>query len=309
MTIDLDDKTHTYFVNGEVVTTSVTELLQKHGLATDYSGVNKAVLSASREFGKAIHKELESIINLSDYKPTTRQGEIFAEWVKENLDCGIAEQRVAFESNGFVLAGTADLFGISKTGELILIDYKNTEKINKEAVTWQVSLLDYIARRVNSNIINERPFKWQGAQSLYCFQFSPNTAELTVHKLDKIDDSEIERLIGCEIRGEKYQRPNLVVDKELESKYIEAENALSVIMESQRVAEENVRVLRSEICKLFQEQGITKWETPLFNVTYVAGYDRVGLDTKKIKDKYPTVYNDCQKVTAVKASLRITSVI
>ena len=43
MRIDFDEKNHIYRVDGDIASISVTELLHKHGLAPDYSGVSKTV--------------------------------------------------------------------------------------------------------------------------------------------------------------------------------------------------------------------------------------------------------------------------
>ena len=45
MKIELEEKNHTYFVDGEIASISITELLRKHGLAPDYGSVSKAKLS------------------------------------------------------------------------------------------------------------------------------------------------------------------------------------------------------------------------------------------------------------------------
>ena len=106
MIVDFEEKGHIYSVNGEIASISVTELLTKHGLSP-YSGVNKAKMKESADVGKEIHKDLEDILNVAGYEPKTEQGKQFAEWVKENLDCGVGEQMLGFESYGLVIAGTA----------------------------------------------------------------------------------------------------------------------------------------------------------------------------------------------------------
>ena len=106
MIVDFEEKGHIYSVNGEIASISVTELLAKHGLAPDYSGISKAKLKESADNGKAVHKDLEDILNVAGYEPKTEQGKHFAEWVKENLDCGVGEQKLGYEYNGLIIAGT-----------------------------------------------------------------------------------------------------------------------------------------------------------------------------------------------------------
>ena len=128
MLIEFDEKDHVYSVDGEIASISVTELLAKHGLSPDYSGVKGAVLRAKADEGKRIHKDLENVLNKAKYEPKTAQGKAFKNWVKENLDCAVGEQMLAYEYKGMYIAGTADVIGFTKGGFGIIGDHKNTSK-------------------------------------------------------------------------------------------------------------------------------------------------------------------------------------
>ena len=98
MIIEFEEKGHVYSVNGEIASISVTELLAKHGLAPDYSGVDKKKLRESSAIGKEVHKDLENVLNVAGYEPKTQQGKQFKEWVEQNLDCGVGEQMLRQET-------------------------------------------------------------------------------------------------------------------------------------------------------------------------------------------------------------------
>lgn len=49
MIITFEEATHVYTINGELATTSTTQLLHKHKLAPDYSGVDEKVLKRKAE--------------------------------------------------------------------------------------------------------------------------------------------------------------------------------------------------------------------------------------------------------------------
>lgn len=308
MVVDFEEKGHIYSVNGEIAGISVTELLAKHGLAPDYSGISKAKLKESADNGKAVHKDLENILNEPAYEPTTEQGKQFAKWVKDNLDCGVGEQMLGYEYNGLIIAGTADVMAIGKDRKtLIVADHKNTAKFHREYVSWQVSLLDYFARKLDKEKINGKLLNWKGAKEFYCFHYDPKSGNMTVYSLEKVADEEIEKLIECEFKGETYQRPVLVIDPELQEKYLMAEENF-VALEQQAKALQKVRDdLREQIKTLFEEQGIKSWESPdkKILVTYVAPIDKLGVDSTKLKQNYPQVYTECQKLTKVKSQLRV----
>lgn len=306
MFIDFEKKHHVYSVNGEIASISVTELLAKHGLAPDYSGINKQKLRESADKGKEVHKDLENVLNEAGYKPKTEQGKQFAEWVKNNLDCGVGEQMLAYEKDGMIIAGTADVMGISKDRKFVIIgDHKNTAKFHREYVTWQVSLLDYFARKLGKEKINGKILNWKGAKEFYCFHYDPQTGNMTVYELEKIDDQEIEKLLDCEYKGEIYQRPVLVVDKELQQQFEQAEQFLIEKEREFKQAEATAKEIREKLCKTFEEQGIKSWETDKLKVTYVAPIERISVDSKKLKDKFPQVYTECQKIAKVKSQIRV----
>ena len=307
MIVEFEEKDHIYTVNGEIAGISVTELLAKHGLAPDYSGVNKQKRRESADKGKAVHKDLEDILNVASYEPKTEQGKHFAEWVKENIDCGVGEQKLAYEYNGLIIAGTADVMAIGKSKTLIVADHKNTAKFHREYVSWQVSLLDYFARKLGREKINGNILNWKGANKFYCFHYDPKSGEMKVYELEKVSDEEIERLIECEYKNEIYQRAVLVIDPELEKKYLLAEEKFMEI-EKQAKELQNARDdLRAELLKLFEQQGIKSWESRdgKLLVTYVAPAEQLRVDSAKLKTKYPQVFAECQKLSKVKAQIRV----
>lgn len=307
MIVNFEEKGHIYSVNGEIASISVTELLTKHGLSP-YSGAKTSKMKESADVGKEIHKDLEDILNVASYEPKTEQGKQFAEWVKENLDCGVGEQMLGFENNGLVIAGTADVMAIAKDKTLIIADHKNTSQFHREYVSWQVSILDYFARKLGKEKINGKLLNWKGAKRFICFHYDPKTGKMTPHELNKVADEEIERLLDCELHDEIYQRPMLVIDPELQQKYLQAEENF-IAFEKQVKAVQKVRDdLRAEMLRLFEEQGIKSWESPdgKLLVTYIPQTEQVRVDSTKLKDKFPQVFTECQKLSKVKSQIRVT---
>ena len=309
MIIEFEEKGHVYSVNGEIASISVTELLAKHGLAPDYSGVDKKKLRESSAKGKEVHKDLENVLNVAGYEPKTQQGKQFKEWVEQNLDCGVGEQMLGYEKDGMIIAGTADVMGISKDRTFVIIgDHKNTSKFHREYVSWQVSLLDYFAKKLGKEKINVKVLDWKGAKEFYCFHYEPKSGSMTVYELEKIPDEEIERLLDCEYNNTLYERQTLVVDTELEKRYLQAEK-MFLDIEAQAKAAQNTRdTLRAEMLSLMEKQHILSWESRdgQLKVTYVAPQDRITVDSKKLKTEYPQVYSECQKLSKIKAQIRVT---
>lgn len=311
MIIDFEEKDHCYSLNGEIADISVTELLHKHNLAPDYSGAPKKKLSASAKEGKEVHKDLENVLNVANYEPKTLQGQNFKKWVNENLDCGVGEQVLGIDWNGLLVCGTADVMAIGKDKSLIIADHKNISKFDatyKEYVSWQTSLLDFMAKKLGKEPINGKVLNWKGAKSFWGLHYNKKTGELTPIELQKIPDVEIERLLDCEKKGEIYQRPVLVIDKNLENQFLQAEEELSKIELAHKEAEMKSKALRQQLCELFERQGIYSWESPQgkIKVTYVRASETTRVDSDKLKEKYPQVYTECQKLIKKKSYILVT---
>ena len=56
--ITFNSETHTYTNENGVELISTTQLLSKHHLAPDYSGVDSELLAEKREWGNLIHSEI-----------------------------------------------------------------------------------------------------------------------------------------------------------------------------------------------------------------------------------------------------------
>lgn len=308
MLVEFDEKDHAYAINGDIANISVTELLRKHGLAPNYAGVSKEKLARASARGKAVHKDLENILNTANYTPTTRQGEQFAEWVRINLDSGVGEQMLGYSKDGLTIAGTADVIGIAKDGALIIGDHKNTAKFHAEYVSWQVSLYDYFLRQLNGEALNGHYLNWKGATRFYCFHYNTSkNGRLEVHRLDKVTDAEIERLLECEKAGKIYQRQTLVVEQTLQDKVVQAEKYLAQVEQMLKDAKAQSNRIRAQMLSVFEKQGVSSWTSPNgdIKVSYQPSYDRISVDSTKLKREYPQTWEKCQKVTKVRSTLKV----
>lgn len=307
MNIVFNQEEHSYTVNNEIASISVTQLLRKHGLAPNYSAVNPEVLKQASERGTNIHRDLECLISVEDYEPFTREGEAFSKYLKEFVDCACAEQLLAYRYKSMWICGTADVIGYFKKKDkgCFVADHKTTANINKEYVSWQVSILDYMLRKLGNEPINDKSFKeWKGADEFMCFHYSKD-GDLNVIKLDKVPDEEIERLFECEYNGEIYKRRELVLDDEIEGNMITITRSIDQMEKTLKALKAQQDKIKNYILEKMQEQGIKSVKNDFFSLTYVAPQEKVVVDSKKLKDNYPEVYKECLKLSQVKPQVRI----
>ena len=310
MIVELKEDTHTYIVDGDIASISVTELLHKHGLAPSYKGMSKSELEKYAERGREVHKDIENAVKIAGYKPTTKQGEQFIEWARENVETAEAEFKLAYNYNGMVLAGTADLIGFLKDGKPFVSDNKYTSTFQREYVSWQVSVLDYMARHI-SGTLNGQVFKWAGAEKFFCLHFDTSKeGDLDCKELQKIPDEEIERLFQCEYEGKIYTKAMLVINNgELQQQWCDLEKVFAEKEREYKALKKQRDDFREKLCKLFEEQGVYNWESPngTIKATYVLPYGTMKLDEKLVKEKYPNVYAECVKLSRSKGYIKVTT--
>ena len=309
MVVEFNEQAHIYMVNGEVANTSVTKLLAKHHLANDYTGIDEKILKNKANYGKKIHKDIERLITEKDYTPETEAGIKYNEYIKENIDSAIAEQLLGLDYNGLTIGGSCDLMAFNKLGETIIADHKtyaNMTNETKHHIAWQLSLYDYMARKIKE--INGKKFKWKGAKHFYINWFKKN-GDFELIEVDKIDDTEIEELLNCEIKGEIYKPRQLIVANDLVVKLVSTELEMAEIEFRAELLKKQQDEYRTRIKEIMEEQNIMNWSSPngLVKVSYTPTYNKQQLDTKRIKEELPDVYTKYVKQTPVKSSIRITT--
>ena len=72
--------------------------------------------------------------------------------------------------------------------------------------------------------------------------------------------------------------------------------------------QEQQKEVEQKLLECFEKQGIKTWETPdkRMQVTYVAPSERITVDSTALRRDLPMVWGKYQKISKVKAQLRIT---
>lgn len=295
MRVIFRESDHTYWL-GDKQLISVTRLLKKHGLATNYTGVSEEVLEKAANKGTLIHKEIEDYIKtgavgftseLSDYIDITAELGFAAEDSEIILPAGeIPEDKVG----EYFYAGTADLIG--KIGDgYVLADLKTTAKVDKRAYAWQLALYERLCG-----------VKFD---SLYIFHLGKNSKAI---QIERISDAEVDRLLECERNGEVYSEPGLVIANELLARAQEAEFELKRAEEVKKEAEATAKEYRQKLYEAMQRQNVSSWETAdkSMLITCVAPSVKTSIDSTKLKKEMPEIAEKYSKTSIVSGYVKIT---
>lgn len=136
-TLEYDDDTHTYIVDG-VIKPSVTQIL---GLKfNDYAGVSSEVLERASQKGTAMHKAIEMFERAGQGNDSKEVRNY--KFLKSHYNWTSIENEVPiiYEENGEVLfAGRLDQI-IEIDGKLGINDFKRVSAPNKEKICYQLNL-------------------------------------------------------------------------------------------------------------------------------------------------------------------------
>lgn len=289
--IHFDEKTHTYTLDDGRTLISVTQLMKKHGLAPDYSGVNPDVLARAADRGTLIHKEIETLIKTGDIGFTSECSEFF-EFIKENELAVHHSEKIV--SDYEMIAGTIDLLLERPADEtLIIADLKTTSSVNLEAVSWQLSIYNYLTGYM--------------ADCAQVFHFGKD-GKLKVIDVPFQPREEVERLIDCERRGVIYTKPTavaLVTDQQVAT-IAEAEKIIAEADAAKKEAEARIAEIKAALMAEMEARGLKSFETDRVKLTYVLPSERTTIDIAKLKKELPKIAEQYSKTTKVAPSLRIT---
>jgi hypothetical protein len=277
---------HSYILNDKKLI-SVTQAMKKHGLSSDYSFVDDQTLEAAAEYGNLVHAEIENFIK-NGIIGITQELEDF---VKLSSELGLIPEKMASEVvvNNDTLAGTIDLVTMNKDGESVLVDFKTTTAVNKEACRWQLSLYERLYGKK--------------FDKLYIFHLAKKSRAIEV---ERIPEEEIDRFIECEKNGEIYQKKQLAVPDDFLQKVLAAETAIKEAEELKKKAETAAEAIRADLMRVMAEQGIKSFENEALKITYIEPSTREIIDQTRLKKELPEIAREYTKTTTTKESIRIT---
>lgn len=89
----------------------------------------------------------------------------------------------------------------------------------------------------------------------------------------------------------------------------EINNKISEVIADLKSKQENLeninKEIKEKILATMEENGEKKFENEFISITYVASTTRTTIDSKKLKDEQPQIFEQYSKISNVKSSVRI----
>ena len=285
---------HLYTLNDKPLI-SVTQLMQKLGLAPDYSRVNPDLLKKTAQYGTIVHEEIEHYIKYRETGITIELQEFIKYISKNKVEVLESEYMV----HNDIVAGTIDLI-LSKSNKPIIADIKTTTQVHYDAVSWQLSIYLYLMLEMRAN-----HGKWVKYDEFtgQCLHFTRDK-ELEVIEIPLKPETTVKELIDS-VRADSDYQIKPFSDYQL-SEIEEAQTKLIQLEELRKSLNEEMDGIKEELRCQMEKLGIKEWENDAMKITLVKESTRTSLDTKAIKEEHPRIYKKYLKETKVKSSVKIT---
>lgn len=292
MQVFFDESKHIYTLldeDGNLIKElpSVTTVLARQGLSTDFSAVNSDTLEKKAERGSLIHKEIQEFVENGAIGFTSELVDFVGFVAKLEIVPKFAE-RIVFNED---YAGTYDLLATNFKGENILIDHKTSARLNKEALAWQLGAYNYLGKL--------------NCVAFYCFHLLPDGKSKIVEIVPKTQE-QIEALFLADKNGETYKDTTLQLNEKDLSILTDCERQLAELKNAVEEIENRKKLVYSAIMSAMEENNTKSFETDTIKITYVDEQTRITVDTAKLKADLPKIAEKYAKTTKIKPSLRIT---
>lgn len=305
--MQFNEATHEYTKQGTSYI-SVTQLLKKYGLSTNYANIPASILNNAATKGKAVHKALELYIGGdTSMVGLLEEVSLFDNYVRvKNIDLTTAKSEEIVYNDQYKIAGTLDFqyYDVDNNNILedVISDFKNTSTLHYDSVSWQLSLYNFI--KCDGDIIKYY-FK-----KLRCFHF--NSGKLHVREIATIDYDTVVALLEANLRGDtvfNYTKPNKIISK---SEELLVSQVLSELNQHKAM----VKKLDTELDKVLNKikenmvnnQDYT-FKSPDITIKYTFPQNRTTLDTQKVRKYLETQgeqVNNFMRVTTTKDGIRAT---
>ena len=285
--LKFDESTHTYTFNGNKLI-STTQLLAKHHLTPDYSGVDPELLKKSAEYGNQVHKDIENYIKLGEVVPSLELTN-FINWL-ENSGYEIIDSE--FIVGNDLVGGKVDLLlKHIESGVYVIADIKTTSVIHQESVSWQLSVYNYLEENI--------------ASLGMCLHFLKD-GSLEIASIPLKTNQDTEKLFECERNGEIFTydvdtlNQTLVEVEKLERLILNYDNLI-------KLAKSERETLYANIREEMESRNIKSMDLSNMKITIVADSERRTFDKKAFEKDHPELdLSQYDKITQVKGSLKIT---
>lgn len=289
--IRFDKERHRYFL-GVAELSGITGFLKKLVFPDKYKDIPQWILDRAASNGTLIHESIELLDG--GFPPAEMSDELksYQRIKKENNLTTVANEYIVTDKDHF--ASGIDLVLTNDKEEIILADIKTTSVLDKEYVSWQLSIYAYLFEMQNPRLKADKLFViWlRGDKSEYA-------------EVERIDTEIIKDLLQCEVDGKQFVNPLAKPEADVPVAIKNAEYSVYTLVTQLKELNEKKKQLSEGLLKLMQENDVKSYKGQYITLSRKAAYTKKSIDSKKLEKKYPEVYAACIKETNYPETIQI----
>ena len=244
--------------------------------------MSEDTLELAKNKGSLIHKEIENYIKKGETGFTLELGNFINIVNDKKLEHMKSEVKVHNKE----IVGTIDI--VCRIGDKnVIIDTKTTAELDKEYVSWQLSMYAYILETYYSVRIDELYAMWLRDEK---YKFV---------KVEKKTHNQIEDVLEAFKNGSKID----LYSATLQTIPLDNQIAFMGLVHQMNDIENKIKEVKEAILKEMEDRGLSKVEIGNVTITYKQPTTRVSIDTKKLKED--GLYDKYSKISNVKGSISI----
>lgn len=287
------ENTHTYISSDGKRLSGVTSLLSRQIFKHKYDGISRQVLDNAAKRGSELHEAIEFFDSIGGEADTEELK--WYEEMKEKMGLSPLANEYLVSDNDHV-ASSIDMVYT----DLTIADAKSTSKLDKEYLSWQLSIYAYLFEIQNPGLKVKR---------LLAFWFpKPAYGKRAVVEIERKDVSLVRELILADKEGRQFVSGDAVIKADTQVALPGSDDAIQEvcnIIRDMKEAETRVRQLKDGLLSLMRENNCKSFSNDSLSLTRVEERTQDKFDAKAFEQDHPDLYKQYLRQTTVKESLTI----
>ena len=282
------EDTHQYFL-GDKELHGVTGILSRRLFADKYKAVPPSILAKAAERGSHIHKMCEMVDDLGVTPADCIEAVNYKALMEREGLRSVASEYLVTDGEYYASSIDAVYYG-SDDSSVVLNDRKTTQKLDKEYLSWQLSIYAEFFERQNPHI------KVEGLTATW---LRGDICEYV--PIQRKPGEEVKRLLEADINNEAFEVekdgiPDIIKD---------SLSTLSYINGRMKALKAEQDEIKSKIETYMAEHEISNVTTDLATFSYVGPKTSLKFDEKAFKEAHMDLYKDYVGETTKKGYLTI----
>ena len=289
------EDTHQYFL-GDKELRGVTSTLIRRAFPDKYKGVDPEVLANAARKGHELHAAVEFYDNFGG-DPSEASDDRIAAYERIKQEYGlttIANEYLVSDEQHY--ASSIDIVMANADGEICLVDIKTTYNLDLSSVALQLSIYKRFFERQNLAL------KVSHLYALWLPNRDHTIAQL--HELSPVADEVIDSLIQADLTDNVFDIT--ATYGKLPARLSEVEDEIVRIETEMKTWKDRQEELKRGLYELMEQNDIKSFTGSKIKLTRILPPTAETIDSKRLKEEQPDIYEKYARKTSRSGSLKIT---